>query len=727
MSQSIHRDWMVHQAIIGQMLPKSDEATNEELKFLILHGYSKVATLSVEDATRIGLQCSPIYPEKNCYHRDTRSRVKNAAHLAFSTALGLKATELHLLHSMRFREVLERNIAHFVVLESFEGIGSHLKASAEGTLYIDFSKMIETTKKLPAFLERLKKALLPLKESARVHPLAFICYQGQPLLLHPQLTADESPETYDAEVFDLIAHSGFTLSPDRLKHAWLKVKELGAILQEAGIAPTGFSQGLGKIPTVAKSFESFLAEPVVAKFAQLAQEDDAPYLKVLALATLQLLEGLKSHNIEAHFAEKGLTDYLQIAYFRLLNAMNEAIFHKRHIVPFLNDIGLIHQEIQSFLAITKPYGLADFKASVATKRASEVVLKPSAMHLFATLLSACEAQKKSPKLNVVSLQDIYFETDGVLKLAKKYHSSTLEQAYAKAPVDLFICEFHHNATKKRKVYQPENLLAQVKALIEEGKVAELFTVCIDTTICLEQSKELQAFLQDALIAEKIEQGKLNVLLLRSAQKFDMLGMDNYYGGIGLAINNKEAFRDFNARLRADEELSCDLNLQGITHLQKYAKPYLDAYRQAIMQNTTLLYGALPSEAIFTEASVNPLQVSRIEDDQLVFLDIKFPNFPKSAQSFISQFIQYAKENQLPLTFRASFGFAHSNISSIDDRYIRFSPGLEKSKMISQYAAFFHKVQTIITENRALLEALTQDEADERLASLLAKNTTDVVV
>jgi len=59
------------------------------------------------------------------------------------------------------------------------------------------------------------------------------------------------------------------------------------------------------------------------------------------------------------------------------------------------------------------------------------------------------------------------------------------------------------------------------------------TILIDNTIDLENSDQLKEFFNNVIIKDLILDGKLNVVLLKSAQKFDMLGMDNYYGEFSL--------------------------------------------------------------------------------------------------------------------------------------------------------------------------------------------------
>jgi hypothetical protein len=277
----------------------------------------------------------------------------------------------------------------------------------------------------------------------------------------------------------------------------------------------------------------------------------------------------------------------------------------------------------------------------------------------------------------------------------------MNEASAK-PIDLFITEFHHNILNDRHIYRPENVLHQVKSLMENKWVAENFTVLLDTTIGFQLSDEVREFLNDPAIKSSTAKGRLNVVLLRSAQKFDMLGMDNYYGGITLSINEAHSFVKFNHRMKHKDDQLKGLNYQGLTHIQKYSGPFLDMFRKALMDNTHKLFQNISKEAIYREGSQNPLQISKLEDDQLFFLDIKFPKYPKTAESFRKALLKFAKQRGLPFTTRASFGFLFTNLARIDGQKLRLCAGLEGENILNQYSTFINEVQRVIEE--VLVEA-----------------------
>ena len=235
---------------------------------------------------------------------------------------------------------------------------------------------------------------------------------------------------------------------------------------------------------------------------------------------MKLIVGLSKYHgklggIDEVFKQKGIGMLLQVSYFRMINAMKEACFRKNNLIAFLNQIELIHQEIQCILAVVQPYDKDVFAESAIVKLTSgskrviptdlyspKVHLKASAMHSLSSVIAAVEIQKGSNDLNVGVLKDsYYYDADDSLKLARAHKLSPLNEDNVKIkgikdafetppgiPLDLFIAEFHHNILFNRQVYTPVDVAAQVNAMIEEGLVADKFTVVIDTTIDLELSE-----------------------------------------------------------------------------------------------------------------------------------------------------------------------------------------------------------------------------------------------
>ncbi len=621
---------------------------------------------------------------------------------------------------------------------------------------------------------KIWNAIEQLREKLQIE--AFTTYKKQPFLLIPLFlgyNSQKPKETYlktlrlgsniDRSQFfsqgydwqhmkfykkmeETIVTTGYRPSPDQIKQAWLNISDVKSILADMRLQEVEFAikGSTIKSPHAFKNFRDLLNNLVMKNFKKM-EEEDAPYLKILSKGTSNLLEGLDKccgeKGIEKVFEEKGLTDLLQIFYVRLNNALADATV-RRYEFEFYNHIEIIHQIIQDILAIAEPYSndqafsdsvqknLLGNNSAIPASLISQVHLMPSAMHGVSSTVTAVEKQKGSNNLNVALLKDSYFESVKIFEDVKTYKVSTLDgdsftennmddalgnPSPSKLPFDLFVCEFHHNFSKTRTDYHPEDVAGQVKVMYKEGKFAERFTVLIDTTIDLEQSDEVRQFLQDTEIQNLIKEGKLNVVLVRSAQKFDMLGMDNYYGGVSIVLNDKKSFADFNERMSRPEDQLRELSFQGMTHLQRYGQGIQDDYRKAIMKNTQELYKQLPKKAIYHEGTTNPMQISQINDPHSVFLDIKFDErkFSATGKAFYASLRRFAYEEGFPLTLRGGFGFINSNILNVELEKYRFTPGLESEEIIQCYAAFFQATQTAIDE--AIAENKDSKTLDKEIA------------
>ena len=745
-----HREWFLNQAVLFEhMYMKGvDENTRKQLALLMLHGYSKAATIAEDRADILGIQTSPLLPSDTRYHRSTENELLTRLNKDYAAAMEFKPEEIQLVHSSLFKEVIERENPNSVkevkskaqfeahIDQILEGLKQGKPLTQDWILFDVSSKPTDLTEddlhpiikdKVTAF-----KAINPNVElnwwelTDKLGFFALTKFKDQDILVMPEI---HGLRNYAIQKYftSILGHTGFVLSPDQAKEAWLKLNKPEEILEELGISEAMLATRGLTYPTVCKSFKDFVSQEVVKKFKNLSNDPKAPpYQQVLPKAVSLLLEGLANKEIDKKFADKGIGSLLQTSYFRMINAMNEAILRKNNLIAFNNQIELIHQEIQTILEICQPYDQNALANGVVEKLTSSpnpivpgnlgpplVHLKPSAMHCYSSAIAGVEAQKKaetgSSNLNMVFLKDTYYESAEVLHGAKshsfwtldgdKFSKDDIKGSFADGipdkPIDLFVCEFHHNVSLERKVYRPEQIASQIIAMHKENILADKCTVVIDTTIDLEKSDDVRNFLANPEINKLISDGKLNVVLLRSAQKFDMLGADNYYGGITTTINNKEAFALYNKRADHPDDQLGGLSYQGLAHLQSCSGDSIDKYREAIMANTQSLYEKLPRKAIYEEGTKNPLQISKIEDKRLVFLDIKMPNYPKLYEAMKTRLGTLAYEENLPFTNRSSFGFPTTNLTIIQQTKMRLNPGLDGEKTLNRYAAFFTAVQEAI--------------------------------
>jgi peptidase C80-like protein len=554
--------------------------------------------------------------------------------------------------------------------------------------------------------------------------------------------------------------TGYRVDPASAMEAWLAVEDAASILASENIPLSTLATrgGTGTIPTVHSTFQSFLDSATQTKFAALGSQpglDQLPYVTVLTEGTAAALEGLRNSGVDTAFNDRGLQDVLQTSYFRIENAMREAMAFPKDFTRFLNQIELINQELSTFLEIARPYGDGDFQTgllkhlgdTIPAGLSVQAELHPSALHSLASTLASVEALKGTNALQVMVLDNSYYESGMSLDHAKTYTLSHLDGVPVKGTqpldsklvqdlkakgtkLDVFLGEFRHNISETLESYGVEDLAHQVDQLFENDLVSDQLTVVIDNTIDTLKSSNVKSFLEHN--ADRIAEGKLNVVVFRSAQKFDMLGLDNYYGGSSYSVNDPASFQAFNDRLGDPSDRLGGLNRQGLTHLVTHAAKSLDAYRGAIMDNTASLYSQLPADLKVTpgsSATPAPVQVSRIEgDDKQVFLAIKF-NEISYKDTFVNALSEVIKKQSFAVDQRPSFGFAMSNLLTIFDKKMRFNPGLEGPSQIGAYAAFFAKWQSIISQGQAAgktgnqIRAQLKNINDQRLVYALGSDPT----
>lgn len=541
-------------------------------------------------------------------------------------------------------------------------------------------------------------------------------------------------------------HSGYRLDPIQARKAWLEVADPSDILKKHGIQITELATSDKPTPKVFASIKDLTKHATFQQFEALATAQNAPpYLKTLPEATANMLRGLAAYqpdkgSIDKAMQTQGLDEILQTAYYRMLNAMAGAVDSQAFLqdsrnrpapaaaskafIDFMNQVEVIQQQIATIVSLVEPYGGNAFGDSIRAKLADPagpggkpvvppglekpgIQLKPSAMHCLASILSSVESLKRGNALNVCVVKDHYYESAGAITTAGTYSVSQFDgdavrgsdgvspkdldpaSIKGKKPLDLYVCDFHHNISLDRNHYQIENLQHHVDELYRNNLVADKFTVAIDCTIDFVNSKDVQAFLEHN--KDRIANGTLNVVLFRSAQKFDMLGMDNYYGGFTVNINNHAAFADFNTRMETPKDQLKGPSLQGLSHIGVHASQDTDEYRSALMANTKRFYDNLPPELIWSSDSTSVMQVAKTDDPNAVFLDIKFPGNAAASEAFVGQFKAFAQKEGLPLTGRASFGFATTNLNLIHGEKTRVTPGLEGSEIQDRYIAFFKAV------------------------------------
>lgn len=749
--------WYIAQAILQSKKIQGDQIAPEVqqlLDILTLLAFGKASSID-QQAAEGGMQTSPFFENTGRYHRDSRSIMLEylTGNVAFNC--GLKFDQVHLVSSHFISEAIERQLGFCTKIQSqshFESVVDNLLQlqandpsfnASNGLIFLDISQISWNDNfdrdDFDAMIQSLTNVLNRKELTVGFDELFSIAnrmiffdytkHNNQPMLLNFSLSGNDLANNAVSNSIENIMKHGFRISPDQTKAAMIKNNSLENILAGAGLSTVTLNTKGSKFPeNVFNDIHDFLGSKAFKEFSELHKTPNAPpYLKVIPQTIASLIEGFKDQNIDQVFKDKNINDLLQASYYILKNAMGETILRKDDFASFSNNIELIQQIIQSILVITSPHDEKAFESAVSKKLTEgdnpvipkelgspKVHLKHAAMGGFSSILGATENQKQSTQINAACMADCYFELPIVLNQSSFYGNSSIDGASYrkfgdstfdaknfdpnKIPIDLFVCEFHHNLNAKPNyVYERENVKEYIKLIFKNGIAAEKMTVVIDNTIDLEVSDELRDLLYDPTIKSLIQDGRLNIVCLRSAQKYDMLGMDNYYGGIVTTINNGTDFLGFNERMDQKDDQLTGISYQGLTHLQKYGKTGNDDYKKSIMKNTQILYNGIPDKMIETESNSNLITVTQKNDPSTPFIRLTIKNHDLGL-AFKEALAAFSKSENLLYTTRDSYGFMNMNkVEAIkpDALHIRLSPGLESFEDIQKYTKFFESIQNIL--------------------------------
>ncbi len=199
---------------------------------------------------------------------------------------------------------------------------------------------------------------------------------------------------------------------------------------------------------------------------------------------------------------------------------------------------------------------------------------------------------------------------------------------------------------------------------------------------------------------EIQEGRLNVVVFRSGQKFDMLGLDNYFGGLFYVINDgDEKWWEFSI-LKTHEVFQTDpLSLQFFNWMAETDFKLFDDYKRIIFDNTREILESIPTEL----APESGKEVCICDFDVGVlspFIDIKIA-LKDDVQNL--EFRMWVEKRFMELFIsedklfyrRGSFGFPHANITWIEPK-LRINPGLDPSEN-KIYAKFFAELAEKVRE------------------------------
>lgn len=379
---------------------------------------------------------------------------------------------------------------------------------------------------------------------------------------------------------------------------------------------------------------------------------------------------------------------IQIATPRLLHHLSDALLHIEDFRLFSQAIDRAHAELTTLLVIFDPFDTDTFESDYSQYvsahfptgvKPTVVGIGRSAMSVYSGVLAAVMDMNPDPRSqgHRIIASKSYYEL-AEIPVAHHMDFSKTEDYFSK-PVDLYVTEFYHNLINDptHTKYKKENVKDALGWIIaNNSKKNHPVTIAIDTTIDYTQSKNVQDIVE--AFQKEIHDGLLNIVIFRSGQKFDMLGLDNYFGSLYYIINNGDPkWAPFN-QLKTERVFQTDpLSRQFFTWITKAGAALTDQYKKLIFTKTREILKLVP-ESLKTEES--SLTISEFADDVLMpyFEIVIKENVEETFKEIHDTFMKIFLREKKMVYRRGSYGFMHPNISLIGSK-VRITPGADENE------------------------------------------------
>jgi hypothetical protein len=403
-------------------------------------------------------------------------------------------------------------------------------------------------------------------------------------------------------------------------------------------------------------------------------------------------------------------EIIQTSLERMMQHLATAIHKYYDFRVFSQAIDRAHAELTTLLLFFNPFTAEDFK------NAYGCYLKPmmpgsimpqvigvakSAMNFFAGVNAAILGAKANA---VIAFGDhFYYEYEDLM--GKKHTLDQLLNNPEIDSIDLYATEFHHNIAVYSTLshYKKGRVIEDIKKIFKSKPLTNALTVCIDATIDFTNSKDLKKLLKS--FEREIHEGRINFVIYRSGQKFDMLGLDNYFGAPYYIINNDDPKWEKINALKRSKALKTDHLSEQFFALAAVSGPdIMDDYKRQIFDNANNILNHVPESlkpGIFNGGGVSIATKDSDVHSPFIDIDVRFSNqIKKEAMEtwihtrFSELFIRAEK-----LTYeRPGFGFAHPNFLFLKNK-IRINPGLDPSEN-KLYHQFFKEMEVFIGKIKA---------------------------
>lgn len=336
---------------------------------------------------------------------------------------------------------------------------------------------------------------------------------------------------------------------------------------------------------------------------------------------------------------------------------------------FLQAMELAYAELGTILELTRPYSSLDFQKiyskvlqpAIPSGLSLKCGLGKTAETFFAAMNAALRIQKPNPVF--AWSEGLYFEHANFLKGSKKFDIMMPDEEAAK--IDFYACTFHPsiNAKDHEEEYVQRNLQEDIQKILALKSTTESLTVAIDFTNDDGTCEKLKSLFN--YFKKEIQEGRLNFALFGSGQKFDMLGMDHFYGSPFFLVNNGEACWDpFNLEANAKINETDLFSHQWFSLLYEAAPASTSNFRKLFFENHRKVIENIPEKLFIKERTIT---VSRVAKDvNLSFIDVKIKGIFNRviASLLIAYFYFHSVVSKVKASIRGSFGFLHPNATLI---------------------------------------------------------------
>lgn len=497
---------------------------------------------------------------------------------------------------------------------------------------------------------------------------------------------EQKIEERHEKFIDFIYHTGLGIGAVNTRRYVLNAFALDKDVRYAVRRPF-LSEHVVLYPTK-RDFAPSLLKRLSEKFATLS-----PPFRILGASTMKVLDGLLNEISDEKWEELNADpqkrEIFQTTLLKLQNNLATAELSLEHFNDFAQELELAQYEIATLLELMKPFQYEDF-AEIYKERLDFIPeeLRPlvranlgkTSVNTFAAVNAALH--KDRPNFSKTAGKGQYYEQ--MWTVGDEYHFDKVMNDPSIQRVDLYAGAFNPNIDldPNQMNYEQSDIIGNVRRILREKTGTQHLTITVDGTIEYINSEKNRELL--LAFEKEIQEGRLNFVFFNSGQKFDMFGMDHYYGSPYYIINNGgQQWNSVNSILSNEAHTTDLLSLQWFCLATRYAADAQDDYRRLIYENSRQIMHYIPESLKAQKGTVKSMQIGTIDDKMAAtFIDIKLRGSSKiigvRARALVKKFYKKLFENSVKAVRRASFGFYHPNITLIPDGdcySIRINPGL----------------------------------------------------